>query len=86
LNKSGAGAREKMKSYIIVNESELLDTPYFGVEIPKNSRPSFIHLDKEQALDEITRLKRKSPECSFTLYESIAHYGQKDKCLKEETA
>lgn len=72
-----------MKNYIILNTSDSDESQYYGCIIPEKLRPTFVHFDKEKALDEITRLKKRHPECSFELFESIAEYREHDVCLRE---
>ena len=73
------------KSYLIVNETELIDINAFelGMVIPQKNRPDYLHLNKDQALNEITRLKYKYPECHFVLYESIAEYKENSHLLTD---
>ncbi len=60
--------------FIIVNIAELEEDPktsYEGMIIPDFYKPSYIHLNRQSACDELLRLSREHTEGKFVLFDAI---------------
>ena len=68
-----------MDIYLIVNMSKTREhrRSWWQLWIPPEARPSCIYYVKEQAENEIVRLKKMVPEDDFVLYKGIAEMVMK---------
>ena len=73
--------------YLIVNLDGTDDhhDNYYDLFIHKPSRPGYIHLDEESALNEIIRLKQTAPDNHFVLFRAVAQIKQDGVVLEPIT-
>lgn len=58
--------------WMIVDVTDVFDTPYSGERIPKEKAPVFMHYHRCDAEQELLRLQKKKPHCEFVLMEAMA--------------